>query len=178
MTWLRASLVAQVSLALYFQVIQWLPLGRWNYQPGFTPLGVQAIQGRATAQDLLLMAAFVVPVAVFWFSFSKGMRWLMWICTLGYAIWLALQVKTWWVAYAVGASDSWVQVYRRVFSQSTQVLPSFGRHLPPDGMHLVLQVLLTAVVVLAAVGLVKTSGRAESAMSASTPMPPERRAAR
>ena len=87
----------------------------------------------------------------------------MWSCTLGYAIWLALQVKTWWVAYALGASDSWELVYRRVFSQSTQLLPSFGRHLPPDGMHLVLQILLTAVVVFAGVGLLKTSQPADSA---------------
>jgi hypothetical protein len=163
MKWLHASLIAQAILALYFQVIQWLPLGRWNRQPGFTPLGVQAMQGHATVQDVLVTAAFVVPFAAFWFAFSKSLRWLMWSCTLGYAIWLALQVKTWWVAYAFGASDSWVQVYRRVFSQSTQLLPSFGRHLPPDGMHLILQVLLTAAVALASVGLVKTSVRAASA---------------
>jgi hypothetical protein len=163
MKWLGASLVAQAILALYFQVIQWFPLGRWNYQPGFTPLRVQAIHGRATAQDVLLMAAFAVPFVVFWFAYSRSLRWLMWICTLGYAIWLALQVKTWWVAYAFGASDSWLRVYRRVFSQSTQLLPSFGRHLPPDGMHLVLQVLLTTAVVLALAGLLKTSVRVDSA---------------
>ena len=109
------------------------------------------------------MAAFAVPFVVFWFAYSRGLRWLMWICTLGYAIWLALQVKTWWVAYAFGASDSWLRVYRRVFSHSTQLLPSFGRHLPPDGMHLVLQVLLTATVVFTVVGLLKTSVRVDSA---------------
>lgn len=162
MKWLRASLFAQGALALYFQAIQWLPLGSWNYQPRFTPLGVEAIHGRATAQDVLLMTAFVAPFLIFWLAYRRGWRWLMWIGTLGYAIWLALQVKTWWVAYAFGASDSWVRVYQRVFSQSTQLLPSFGRHLPPDGMHLVLQVLLTAVVVSAMVGLLKTSVRVKS----------------
>ena len=109
------------------------------------------------------MAAFVAPFVVFWFAYSKGWRWLMWAGTFGYAIWLALQVKTWWVAYAFGASDSWARVYERVFSHSTQLLPSFGRHLPPDGLHLVLQVLLTAVVVSAVVGLLKTSVRVDSA---------------
>jgi hypothetical protein len=126
-------------------------------------LGVEAIHGRATAQDVLLMTAFLAPFLIFWFAYSMGLRWLMWVCTLGYAIWLALQVKTWWVAYAFGASDSWMRVYRRVFSKSTQLLPSFGRHLPPDGMHLVLQVLLTAAVVLALVGLLKTPVRVDSA---------------
>jgi hypothetical protein len=163
MKWLRASLVAQAILALYFQVIQWLPLGRWNLQPGFTPLAVQVRNGSATGQDVALMIAVAAPVVIFWIAFSKGWRWLMWACTLGSATWLALQIKTWWVAYAFRASDSWVRVYRRVFSQSTQLLPAFGRHLPPDGMHLVLQVLLTAAVVPAAVGLLKTSAPVDPA---------------
>ena len=162
MKYLRASLLSQAILALYFQLLQWLPLGSWNYQPGFTPLDVEAIQGRATAWDILLVTAFMTPFAVFWFAYSRGLRWLMWICSLGYAIWLALQVKTWWVAYAFGASESWARVYERVFSHSTQLLPSFGRHLPPDGTHLVFQVLLTATVFLAVVGLLKTSVRVAS----------------
>lgn len=169
MTWLRASVFAQAILALYFQVIQWLPLGNWNYQPGFTPFGVEVIHGRATLQDVFLMTAFFAPFVVFLFAYSKGLRWLMWIGTFGYAIWLALQIKTWWVAYAFGASDSWVRVYQRVFSHSTQLLPSFGRHLPPDGMHLVLQVLLTSVVVLAVVGLLKTSVRVDNRKLRSAP---------
>ena len=158
MNWLRASLVSQGVLAGYFQVIQWLPLGRWNYQPGFTPLGVEAIQGRATVRDALLMAAFMVPFIAFWFAYSRGWRWLMWVCTFGYAIWLTLQIKTWWVAYVFGASESWMQVYQRVFSHSTQLLPSFGRHLPPDALHLVLELLLMAVVIPALVGLMKPIG--------------------
>ena len=158
MSWLRVSLFSQALLAGYFQVIQCLPLGRWNYQPGFTPFGVETIHGRATAPDVLLMAVFIVPFVAFWFAYSKGLRWLMWICTLGYTVWLTLQIKTWWVPYAFGASDSWARVYQRVFSQSTQLLPSAGRHLAPDGMHLVLQLLLTAVVVPAVIGLLKPSG--------------------
>ncbi len=162
MTWLRASLIVQAILALYFQLIAWLPLGHWNYQPGFVPLGVEAAQGHASAQDILLTAAFAVPFLVFWLAYTKGWRWPMWIGTLGYASWLALQIKTWWVAYAFGASDSWVRIYQRVFSQSTQLLPSSGRHLPPDGMHLVIQLLLAATVVSAVVGLLQ-AGRVASA---------------
>jgi len=165
MKWLTASLIAQATLAAYFQLVQWVPLGRWNYQPGFTPFGVRVINGRGTWLDLLLLASFVMPVVIFWSAYSRRRRWLMGICTLGYAIWLALEIKTWWVAYAFGASDSWMRVYERVFSQSTQLLPAFGRHLPPDGLHLVLQVLLIAVVGCAIVGLTKTSGRANDGRS-------------
>jgi hypothetical protein len=161
MKWLKASLFSQAILALYFQVIQWLPLGRWNSQPGFTPFGVQVIHGNATGQDFLLLAAFVMPFLVFWVAYSRGLRWLMWLGVLGYGFWLALQIKTWWIAYAFGASDSWLRVYHTVFSRSTQLLPSFGRHLPPDGLHLVLHLLLAIVVVFAVLGLLKTS-RADS----------------
>ena len=163
MKWLNVSLLAQAALAVYVQAVQWLPLGRWNHQPGFTPFAVQIVHGGATGLDLLVLASFAMPFVVFWFAHSRGLRWLMWVCTLGYAIWLALQVKTWWVAYAFGASDSWARVYERVFSQSTQLLPSFGRHLPPDGMHLVLQGLLVVVVTCAILGLMTASGRREAA---------------
>lgn len=159
MKWLQRSLVLQAILALYLQLVSWLPLGRWNYQPGFVPLGVEAAHGGVRLQDVLLTAAFAAPFVLFWLAYAKGWRWLMWIGTLGYASWLALQVKTWWVGYLFGASDSWVRIYQRVFSHSTQVLPSFGRHLAPDGMHLVIQILLTGIVVSAVVGLLRTSRR-------------------
>jgi hypothetical protein len=34
MSCLKASLVVQLVLALYFQAIVWFPLGAWNDQPG------------------------------------------------------------------------------------------------------------------------------------------------
>jgi hypothetical protein len=100
---------------------------------------------------------------IFWFAYSKRLTWLMWVCTLGYAIWLTLQVKTWRVAYAFGARDSWARMYERVFSQSIQLLPSLGRHLPPDGTHLFLQVLLATVVACAILVFMRPSGRASVA---------------
>jgi hypothetical protein len=64
-----------------------------------------------------------------------------------YALWLALQIRSWWVPYIFGATESQAERYNKVLGQSTQLLPSFGRHLPPDGLHLVIQMLLLAVVV-------------------------------
>jgi hypothetical protein len=156
MSWLRVSLVAQAILALYFQVIQWLPLGRWNFQPRFRPFAVQIARGEAGIADVLLLAAFTLPLLLFWFAYAKQLRWLMWVGAAGYSVWLALQVKSWWIPYAFGASDAWLDVHRRVFSHSTQLLPTFGRHVPPDGLHLVLQLLLAVVVVSTVAGLIQT----------------------
>jgi hypothetical protein len=157
MTWLRVSLAAQAILALYFQVIQWFSLSQWNFQPQFRPFVTQVARGEATPAELLFLAAFTLPFLLFWFACARQIRWLMWVGVAGYSAWLAMQVKSWWVPYAFGASDAWLAVHRRVFSHSTQVLPSFGRHVPPDGMHLVLQLLLAIVVVSAIAGLRKTA---------------------
>lgn len=62
-------------------------------------------------------------------------------------IWFGLQLATWWLPYLFGASPAWADVYGRVFAQQTQVLPRWGAHLPPDAMHLTLQVLLVGVLV-------------------------------
>ena len=175
MIWLRASLFAQGMLAFYFQAIQWVPLGNWNIQcpsgdevacglghqglsvPGYQPLGVLALAGRLSAQDALYCLAFTIPLWLFWFGYSRGLRWLMWLQLGGYSAWMALQIGAWWVPYAVGATDAQALRYHLIVGQSTQLLPSFGRHLPPDGLHLVLQILLATVLLSAVTGLSKSS---------------------
>ena len=181
MKWLRTSLFAQAILASYFQAIQWLPLGDWNNQcpsgdeiacglgsqglsvPGYQPLSVLAFEGRLSARDALYCAGFTVPLWLFWFACSRGLRWLMWMQVGFYSVWMALQIKSWWVPYALGATDSQVERYQKVFGHTTQLLPSFGRHLPPDGMHLVLQILLAVVLVSALIGLLKAPRQVSSA---------------
>ena len=172
MRWLRVSLCAQAILAIYFQVIQWFPLGNWNYQPehpGPTsfqselPLSVLAAQHRLTAQDVLNVATFATPFAFFLFGYLKRLRWVMWLETGAYSAWLALQIYAWWVPYALGRTNVQIQRYDRVTSHATQLLPSFGRHLPPDGAHVVIQILLIAILVSAVPGLSRTTLRPRAA---------------
>ena len=180
MKWLRVSLVAQAILACYFQAVQWLPLGNWNTQcpsgdevacglghqglsvPGFQPLSVLASAGRLSISDVLYCVAFTLPFWAFLFAFVRDLRWLMWLQVAVYSAWMALQVKSWWVPYLLGATDRQAERYQAVFASSTQLLPSFGRHLPPDGLHLVLQVLGASALIPAVVGLLKTSSRARA----------------
>jgi hypothetical protein len=63
------------------------------------------------------------------------------------AVWLLVQLISWWPPYIFGASDSWARVYQRAFAESTRVLPKWDNHLPPDALHVALQVLLTGAVV-------------------------------
>jgi hypothetical protein len=164
MNWLRLSLLAQAVLAVYFQAIQWLPLGRWNYQPepaghgpfSNVPLLTLAREGRLTPAPVLIVVSFALPFAIFAFAYARRLRWLMWLYVGGYAAWSAIEMS-WWVRYAVGYSESQVDRYQRAFGQATQLLPAFGNHLPPDGAHTVLHLLLICVIASAMLGLFETA---------------------
>jgi hypothetical protein len=143
----RIALAWQIALAGYMQLISWVPLGRWNYQPCCPP-GLELLRrGTFTASDALGTGAFLLPLALFWLGTRQGWRWAMWLALLVLAVWLGLQLWTWWPPYLFGASDRWSQTYARAFAHSTAILPRWGNHLPPDGVHLVLQILLSGAVV-------------------------------
>lgn len=146
------------------QLVSWIPLGRWNYQP-CCPTGLELLRrGSLTTGDVLGAGAFLLPAALFWIGVRNAWRSVMWLALLGTAVWLALQLKTWWPPYLLGASERWSRVYARAFAQSTQVLPRWGNHLPPDAMHLVLQILLAGSVGIGTVALLRHGrSRARSA---------------
>ena len=164
MNWLRCSLLAQAILAFYFQAIQWFPLGRWNFQPEHLgggpfsnlPLLTLAQRGQLTTRAVLLVLGVVLPFLTFSFAYVRNLRWLMWSQLIPYTLWLAVEMR-WWVRYVVGYTEPQVERYQRVFGQATQLLPAFGRHLPPDGVHFVLHILIACALVSLAVGLLKTT---------------------
>ncbi len=142
----RWALGWQAALAAYMQLISWVPLGRWNRQP-CCPTGLEQL-GRGTLEvgEALGLLAFLILPLLFWWGSHRGLRWAMWLSIAAYSIWLGLQLWTWWPPYLFGASEHWAEVYERAFAHSTPILPRWGDHLPPDAMHLVLQVLLVGVV--------------------------------
>jgi hypothetical protein len=153
MKYLRISLATQFLLAVYFQIINWFPLGLWNYQPGFVPLiNSRMIEWGDVGVDCL----FLLPFLLFSLAYWRNWKWLMWVGVAGYGGWLFLQIQTWWIPYIFGASDRWEATYRRVFARTTQILPSYGSHLAPDGMHLVIQILLVVILVTLIAGLFHT----------------------
>jgi hypothetical protein len=160
----RIALAWQVGLAAYMQLISWIPLGRWNYQPCCPPGFEQLRRGTLTPGDAFGAAAFLLPCLLFWSGLRLGRRWLMWAGFLPTAIWLGLQIWSWWPPYIFGASDSWSRVYARAFAESTPILPRWGNHLPPDALHFTLQVLLLGAVVSGAMALMspRAATRVES----------------
>ena len=155
----RTALLWQIGLAAYMQLISWFPLGRWNYQPCCPP-GLELLRrGTLSPIDAVGAGAFLLPVALFWLGARREWHWAMWLALSVAAVWLGLQLWTWWPPYLFGASDHWSQVYARAFAQSTPILPRWGDHLPPDAMHVVLQVLLAGSVATGAMALLRQSPR-------------------
>ena len=114
----RQAIAWQIALAAYMQVISWLPLGRWNYQP-CCPVAIdRANRGALGALDALGLAAFLLIPVVFVLGRRKH-RWLAWLSISAYGVWLALQLGTWWPPYLFGASERWSRVYARAFAEST-----------------------------------------------------------
>jgi hypothetical protein len=166
MKYLRISLATQFLLAVYFQLVNWFSLGAWNDQPNYVPLFNAMISGKLEWGDVGIVFLFLLPFLLFFFAYWKRWTWLMWAGVFGYGAWLYLQLQTWWFPYLFGASDRWQEIYHRVFSRTTKILPSFGNHLAPDAMHLTIQLLLTAIVVCTILGLVQMRRSKKSAQSA------------
>jgi hypothetical protein len=141
------------------QMILWVPLGRWNYQP-CCPTGLESLgRGTLSVADAAGALAFLLPMAFFWFGARRRQRWAMWVALLAIAIWLGLQLATWWPPYLFGASDQWARTYARAFAEATPILPRWGRHLPPDAAHFVLQVLLLGAVATSGMALIRIRER-------------------
>lgn len=128
-TVLNASIASQALLLVYLEVIEWVDLFPWNdVGRGNGQEGLDIALG-------LVMAGAIVAASRKWRAGMIG-------AVLVYALWLVLQVTTFWTAYVVGASPRWQRIHAANFAQTIQWLPSWGTHLPPDASHFVLQCLL------------------------------------
>ena len=134
-----AAITAQVVLLAYFELCILIPLGRWNDQPGNNvafSTGNMILGGAIGGAQLLLLIGTV-----------GRLKPLLWLGLLGDTIWLLLHIYSLWLPYILGASPQYANMYARVFSRTTKLLPNFGNHLAPDAMHVFIDVFVVAVIV-------------------------------
>ena len=151
--------IVQVLLAVYFQLLNWFPLGSLNAQANFTPAFDSLRSGKLSWSDGVFLFAFIVPVIVYYIGMIKKQLWLMILSIVFYMTWFILQITTWWKAYIFGADDRWYNTYQRVFSATHKILPSRGRHLPPDTEHLLIQIFLVLIFILFIKAMVQRKNR-------------------
>ena len=94
-----------------------------------------------------------MPAVLFWISYKRGsFRWG--VAALGFdVVWLVLQVQSWWIPYIFGTSRQWQLDYAK--GPTTKLLPSFGNHVAPDGMHLMISIFLIAALITGVSALVR-----------------------
>lgn len=141
----HAALAAQIALLAYFELCVLIPLGSWNDQPG--------MERAFSPPNLVLGGVIAIAQAVLMVGMIWRVRLLLWLGLVGDSIWLLLHATSLWKPYIVGASPQYAQMYARVFSRTTKLLPNFGSHLAPDAMHIFIDVLLLAVILTLALHL-------------------------
>ncbi len=138
-------------LACYLWVIAAIPLGNWNRQAGERLLPALLHGQGLGAEDLTSLVFISLPAALCWMAYRRRSAWFAGLALTVDAVWLSMQIQTWWVPYVLGRPREWQIRYAQ--GPTTKLLPSFGRHLAPDGMHFVIHVLLVGAIVTGAFGV-------------------------
>src|SRR5258707_9516892 len=96
--WLKWALISQAALAVYLQVVEWIPLGRWNNITN------------GNGQELLDIMIAVLQMVILLF-YWKRWRWSMLCGIVLYGFWFYLEVCSWWIPYFRGASPQSMLFY-------------------------------------------------------------------
>ena len=153
----RVSLWVHWILAAYHWLISWISLGVWNAQPGPHMLSAVRSGQHLAAGDWGFFAFVTLPAVLFTFAFLRRSVAMLAFALFFDLFWLAMQIQSWWVPYIDGHPKPWQVEYAK--GATTKLLPSVGSHVAPDGMHLVISVLLVAAIVTAllAIGPIRSS---------------------
>jgi hypothetical protein len=139
---MRRSAWLHWLLTAYLWLIAWIPLGNWNRQRGGTLL-TALLGGRGIeAGDLGFLMFVSLPALLFWVAYKRNSFWLAIVALTLDVVWLGMQIQSWWLPYILGTDRTWQLEYAK--GPTTKVLPSFGHHVAPDGLHFVIHVLLVA----------------------------------
>lgn len=140
------TFVAHALLAGYVWLVLWIPLGDWNRQPGRRLLTALLAGRWPGLDDLAVLALVTLPAVLAGLAWKRpaSPRPLLGAALAVDTVWLALQIRSWWLPYAFGTNVRWQLEYAQ--GPTTKVLPSFGNHIPPDAMHLAIHVLLVLAI--------------------------------
>jgi hypothetical protein len=161
--WRLAGAALIGVMLVYFVVTNHVDLYPWNN------LDAAGNQWPSTLVGL-------IPFSIYAVAFAVGIRWLMLVGMVHSYIWLALQIRQWWVPYLFGATPlhrdlSWYAAGG--YTETLRILPLIGDRPAPDAQHLVLELISLGVVLVTTVAVclvfprtaVRSSGALLSAKS-------------
>jgi hypothetical protein len=132
-------------LAAYLWIVASVPLGNWNRQRGERLL-IAILKGQGIgAEDVFTMIFLTLPAVFAWLAYKRHNVWFAGVTLLLDVVWLWLQIQSWWIPYVFGAKAGWQIEYAQ--GPTTKILPSFGNHVAPDGMHFAIHILLVAAMI-------------------------------
>jgi hypothetical protein len=134
---LRYSTWTHALLTAYLWVLACVPLGNWNRQRNPQLIPAVLSGSGVAASDLLMMVFVTIPAVLFWATYRQRRFWIG-IVALG-------------SPYLLGTNNQWQLDYAK--GPTTKLLPSFGRHVAPDGMHSVIGFLLLAALITGLIAL-------------------------
>lgn len=142
----RLAITSQLLMAGYFVVDNHVDLAPWNNLDAAGPQLASTLSG-------------VIPAVATAIAFAIGARWLMLAGTIWTWIFLALQIRQWWVPYLFGSTflhRSWEWYTDHGYDETLSFLPANADHPVPDAQHLVLEALTLTMAVLSTVALRRT----------------------
>jgi hypothetical protein len=129
---LRSAIVAQIALGAYLQVVEWIPLWRWN--------NVSSGNGKKSTDIILVLLQATILV-----FYGRRWRWPMFAGLGLYGFWFHVQVSSWWVPYFRSASSQFMRFYQHWFGNTYKFPPRIDGHPIPDAEHTVILGLLLLV---------------------------------
>jgi hypothetical protein len=106
------------------------------------------------AGDLGMLMFVTLPAVLFWVAYKRNSFWFALPALTLDVVWLVMQTQSWWVPYIFGTGRSWQLAHAK--GPTTKVLPSFGHHVAPDGMHFMIHVLLVGTLITGVAGVRQT----------------------
>ncbi|MGZ3266043.1 MAG: hypothetical protein ACXWI4_10130, partial [Croceibacterium sp.] len=120
MKWNWISSGSIVVMLAYFVVDNHVDLYPWN---------------NLTTSQLPSTLAALIPFGVYATAFALGVRWLMLVGTVHSYVWLALQIRQWWIPYLFGPTAlrrdfGWY--FANGYDRTIKILPEIDDRPIPD----------------------------------------------
>ena len=143
----KSAVLSTSALFCYYELYRWIPWGAWNGEWRFP------VHNDQFYPDIVIGVLLLAIIC----SFSYVRRVGMWIGVGLLALWVGVHLSDWWIPYVLGTGEERAGFYR-FYGAHTQILPTIGRHHPPDGGHAVLDALVLAAFLSCLVAALRDRG--------------------